>query len=182
MKLKRNDGFTLIEVIVVAGIIAVLAGILVPIIFKEIDESKKTRALADIKSISTSLMVFKKDTGSWPTLTGACAPGVTLLVGSGNMPANYAAMGFDDASKVNLSEPLSLNSGACYTNWKGPYMATVTADPWGNAYIINADALSGTGAVWILSAGPNGSAAAGGVETSAVATVVAGDDIGIRIQ
>ena len=68
MKLKGNAGFTLIEVIVVAGIIAILAGILVPMILKEIDESRITRAAADTKSISTAMMVFKKDTAQWPVM------------------------------------------------------------------------------------------------------------------
>lgn len=86
MKLREQKGFTLIEVIVVAGIIAVLAGILVPLIFKEIDESKVSRAAADIRSISTALIVLKKDTGQWP-VSSSCTPTVTLISGAGTMPA-----------------------------------------------------------------------------------------------
>jgi general secretion pathway protein G len=38
--LKKESGFTLVEIIVVAAIIAVLAGILIPMIFSQIDEAK----------------------------------------------------------------------------------------------------------------------------------------------
>ena len=60
--MRGNRGFTLIEVIVVAAIIAILAGILVPMIFNQIDEAKKTRAQADCKTISTAILMFRKDT------------------------------------------------------------------------------------------------------------------------
>ena len=95
MQLKNRKGFTLIEVIVVAGIIAILAGILVPLIFKEIDESRITRATADIKSIATSMLVLKKDTGQWP-VSSACANNVTILnSSSGTLPA--LAAGWDSS-------------------------------------------------------------------------------------
>lgn len=84
MRLNSKKGFTLIEVIVVAGIIAVLAGILVPLIFKEIDESKIARTAADIHSISSALIVFKKDTGQWPINAG-CSSTITLLTGAGGV-------------------------------------------------------------------------------------------------
>lgn len=177
MQVKKQSGFTLIEVIVVAGIIAVLAGILVPLIFKEIDESKTARAAADIRSISSALIVFKKDTGSWPVKDGACAAGLTLLNGDGVMPNGLAAQGWDTASSLNYSEPLSTNAAACYTNWKGTYMALVNADPWLNAYFTNADGFPATGPVWILSAGPDGV-----VDTNVLATTVANDDIGLRLR
>ena len=61
MKSGNERGFTLIEVIVVAGIIAILAGILVPMIFKEIDESRITRASADVRSISAAMIVFRRN-------------------------------------------------------------------------------------------------------------------------
>lgn len=183
MKLREQQGFTLIEVIVVAGIIAILAGILVPLIFKEIDESKITRAAADIRSISTAIMVLKKDTGNWPNLDGStvdCNPTITLLFGDGNMPGNMAAQGYNQITSSLFDSYLSEEGTGCYgAKWKGPYMAHVGKDPWGNAYINNADAYATTNPVWLISAGPNGI-----LETPANSTAIAAgiDDVGVRIK
>jgi general secretion pathway protein G len=179
MRLRKKDGFTLIEVIVVAGIIAILAGILVPLIFKEIDEARTTRTQADMRSISSAIFIMRKDTGKWPTYDGACAVNAaTMLAGAGNMPAGAAAAGFDPTTTIAFDEPLSLHASGCYANWKGPYVAIVAADPWGNSYISNVSNLAAAGLpVWILSAGPNGT-----VDTNPNAAVVAGDDIGVRLR
>jgi general secretion pathway protein G len=175
---RRQGGFTLIEVIVVAAIIAILAGILVPLIFKEIDEAKTTRAGADLKSISTAIMVMRKDTGNWPDLAasgGSCISTASLLYGSGNLPDGLAAMGYDQTNSFSFDAYLSADSSGCYgAKWKGPYLATVSADPWGNAYLVNAWGFAGGGAVCALSAGPNGI-----IETPAGAATPQGDDIGV---
>lgn len=177
MNLRNNKGFTLIEVIVVAGIIAVLAGILVPLIFKEIDESKITRAAADVKSISTALIVLKKDTGQWP-VSASCEPTVTLLHGNGTIPSFSAAANWDQSAFNLFDYYLNTDDNGCWpTTWKGPYMARVNADPWGNAYVSNASEFLTTGNVWIISAGPNGI-----VDTGRGADDVTPDDIGIRIK
>lgn len=176
MKLPNRKGFTLIEVIVVAGIIAVLAGILVPLIFKEIDESKITRASADVKSISSALFVFRKDTGQWP-VSASCEPTITLLHGSGTLPA-FAAATWDQSSFNSLNFYLNTDDNGCWpTTWKGPYMATVSPDPWGYAYVIDAKEFMTNGATWLLSAGPNGN-----VETGIADAAPVGDDIGVRIK
>ncbi len=174
MRVGDRKGFTLIEVIVVAGIIAILAGILVPLIFKEIDESKITRASADIRSISSAMIVFKKDAGQWPTKDSECSD-TTLVNGRGNLPGNLAAMGFD-MSLPGPFDALTADAG-CVNNWKGPYMAAVAPDPWGNAYVVNSKDFSGTGPVWILSAGPNGV-----IDTTTTSQVTGNDDIGARLQ
>lgn len=177
MKFDRK-GFTLIEVIVVAGIIAILAGILVPMIFKEIDEARITRALADTKSISTAIMVFRKDTGKWPALSDDCTTKVTLLEGNGNAPSNdITSLGYDTSVTKSFNDYFQSNNG-CFNNWNGPYMADVTADPWGRKYFINAKQFDANRIVWIISAGPNGI-----LETDPQSTMQpVGDDIGIVIQ
>ncbi|MHB8883115.1 MAG: type II secretion system protein GspG [Thermodesulfovibrionales bacterium] len=178
MKVANSKGFTLIEVIVVAGIIAILAGILVPLIFKEIDESKITRAAADVKSISTVMFVFRKDTGSWPLMDGNCSPAVTFLSGAGNLDPNLAGLGYDTSVPSSYNDHFSSDANNCYSpNWKGPYIATVSADPWGNAYVTNANGFELAGQpIWIISAGPNKQ-----LETNANDTALQGDDIGVRI-
>ena len=176
--MRRQGGFTLVEVIVVAGIIAILAGIVVPLILKEIDEARITRAAADIRSISAAVLVMRKDTGKWPNLDGACSPGATLLYGNGNTPGGLAAAGFDETTSVFFDDYLSTDASGCYgTKWKGPYLASLNADPWGNSYIVNANAFSANGPVWILSAGPNGQ-----IETGPASSTAQGDDIGLRLR
>ena len=174
---KREKGFTLIEVIVVAGIIAILAGILVPLIFKEIDEARITRATADIKSIQTAIMVFRKDTGKWPALSDDCTTPITQLEGNGNPSSNdINSYGYDTSVTKSFNDYLQKNNG-CYNNWKGPYMADVTPDPWGRKYYLNARDFDTGSSAWIISAGPNGV-----LETPVTSMIVVGDDTGVMIK
>lgn len=196
MKMNRK-GFTLIEVVVVAGIIAILAGILVPMIFNQIDESKNTRTLADCKSIQSAILSFRKDVGVWPTNGGT----VSLLVGSvpdqavktapavpASISAELGKLNYTTTSTETLYNHLSKNGpGYPDSKWKGPYASDFPSDPWNNPYIINATNLEltkdpATGnvlpyPVWVLSAGPNGK-----LETDASSETLGGDDIGVRLK
>lgn len=182
MRLRDSKGFTLVEVIVVAGIIAILAGILVPIIFKEIDESKKTRAFADLRSISSAMFVMKKDTGYWPIKDDVSSYTCVLLRGGGSGPPQDANAKWPTAfggNDTTMDNHLMTNAFG-YANWKGPYMAGVTADPWANQYLNNIGVMADSSATtpcWIISGGPNGT-----LETAETDTVLGGDDIGLRIR
>lgn len=177
---NREAGFTLVEVIVIVAILAILAGILVPMIFSQIDEARIARAESDAKSISSALLTFRKDTGVWPNLSGAaCTAATTLLYGTGTEPRSLAAAGFNLTSKIKFMDVLMRDSQECYDTdmYKGPYLPQVEADPWGNHYFLAANNFSNSNPVFILSAGPNGT-----VDTPSFSTSLMGDDIGLRIK
>lgn len=161
VRLNRS-GFTLIEVIVVAAIIAILAGILVPMIFSQVEESRTSKAKGDAKSIQTAIQMFKKDVGKWPYYTdntpGAPVTCSFLHTGTDAQVPTLSA-GFDDTTSVALADQLESNKfGYVATMWKGPYLTENTLDPWGKAYVINAGNFDSNPPeiVWVMSAGPDG--------------------------
>lgn len=186
MKSNRR-GFTLIEVIVVAAIISLLAGILVPMIFNQLDSAKEAKALAECKTISTSILMFRKDTGKWPYYVESdCNQTYTTLEGSGIQPTDSNGWQID-SNPALLSSILNLPAGqTCYKNQKVlAYLPTVNEDPWGYRYIVNVSSFAANTPVWVISAGANGC-----MDTSASSHKLndspcaggPGDDIGIRIQ
>lgn len=198
MNCRNQKGFTLIEVIVVAGIIAILAGILVPTIFGQIDESKKTRALGECKIIQTAVMTFRKDVGKWPYYTDATSvppiPATILYTGASAPAFNYyldPGRGFSVENPTSLAEQLVTNTrGYDAKLWKGPYM-TDTLDPWGNAYVINTNNFAiPTEPIWVISGGPDGIVQSDprstGIcmdsENAPNTPITPCDDIGVRIQ
>ena len=193
--MSNNRGFTLIEVIVVAGIIAILAGILVPMIFNQLDSAKETRAQADCKTIANAVLMFRKDTGKWPYYRpGNCLQTyLTLQSGTGINPID--ATGNWQLSSNDISLGIILNlpgvtpaiDQSCYNNKAKSYLVEDKPDPWGNNYIVNAFSFGvDSDPVWIISAGPNGC-----LDTTVNSPTlndtpcIAGqpaDDIGIRIK
>jgi len=72
-------GFTLVEILVVIGIIVVLAGILVPMIGRAMRQAKRTRTAADMQAITTALEQFKNDTGDYPRWDAGPNIGAAIL-------------------------------------------------------------------------------------------------------
>jgi general secretion pathway protein G len=66
-KNRTQSGFTLLELLVVLGIIAMLAGIVGPQVMKHMGESKIKAAKVQIEDLASTLDMYKLDLGSYPT-------------------------------------------------------------------------------------------------------------------
>jgi len=128
MNVRRDAGFTLMELLLVVAIIGILAAMLLPNISGRSEEARKTRAKSEIVStLGLALTMFESDTGSYPTTE----QGLEALVTSP-----------DSAS----------------AKWKGPYIrqAKRFKDPWGNQYQYQYPGQNNTNGYDLTSAGPDG--------------------------
>ncbi|MBP1920573.1 type IV pilin protein [Youngiibacter multivorans] len=65
--MKKQKGFTLVELLIVTAIIAVLATIVTPAALGAIEKSKATAALADIRAYQTATLTYYVSEGKYPT-------------------------------------------------------------------------------------------------------------------
>ncbi len=188
---RRSGGFTLIEIIVILGVISILVAILTPTVLKYIADAQLDRAKKDVQTISTMLNDLIKDTGQYPA--NLLPVGQTFLCGPGTQPTGgivwcTGANSGQVSNHLTINDPDGNGTPSEAANdyrttgnfrWRGPYMQNLVEDPWGNAYAINASTLVGgnTSPTWVISAGPDGV-----FETNTTDTTVTGDDIGIRIK
>ncbi|GEQ99013.1 type II secretion system protein GspG [Iodidimonas gelatinilytica] len=101
-----QSGFTLLEMLIVIAIIAVLATLVGPRLFGQLDSSKVTTAQAQVRMLRTALDTMRIDLGRYPTEQ----EGLSLLVTPPEDPALRAS-------------------------WFGPYLdGSVPLDPWKNPY------------------------------------------------
>lgn len=67
---RRPKGFTLIELLVVIGILALLVGILTPMVMRSWRNSKRARVAMDFQAISSALESYRSAFGDYPRVTG----------------------------------------------------------------------------------------------------------------
>ena len=68
-----RKGFTLIEMVIVVAVIAILAGLLVPMVGGLIEEARVSRALSELKQIGTAALTYNAKKGHWPGSTTSTA-------------------------------------------------------------------------------------------------------------
>lgn len=135
----KKRGFTLVEIMIVVGIIGILAGIGVPAILKGMQSSRIKEATVEVEMMSAAVLQLAWDTGKWPNGQ------LRINGGSGEMwdisPARCGLMDTDGS----------------YNEWKGPYYEGDIKDPWGNPYFFDPDyRVNGVNRVVVGSFGPNG--------------------------
>ncbi len=104
--MRRNTGFTLIELMVVVLIIGVLAALIVPNVVGRADDAKVAAAKQDVASLMQALKLYRLDNGRFPS----------------------GEQGLAALTTKPTVEPIP-------PNWKtGGYIERLPKDPWGNTY------------------------------------------------
>ncbi len=103
--MRKQQGFSLIEIMVVVVILGILAALVVPKIINRPDEARVVKAKQDILSIQSALDLYKLDNGVYPTT---------------------------DQGLLALVEKPSSNPVP--NNWQS-YLKSLPKDPWGRDYL-----------------------------------------------
>lgn len=85
-KRDRSAGYSLMEVLIAVAIIAVLATLIAPRLFGQLDQSRETAARTQIRMIETSLDTFRLDMGRYPTREEGLS---VLVTPSADMVGNW---------------------------------------------------------------------------------------------
>lgn len=107
--LRRQAGFTLIELMVVIIILGLLAAIVMPRVVGQTDKARYEQAKVQMRILEDALKRYKLDSGRFPTTE----QGLEALVRqptTGTLPRNWQEGGYLDKPEVPI-------------------------DPWGNNYI-----------------------------------------------
>jgi prepilin-type N-terminal cleavage/methylation domain-containing protein len=79
LTLSRTNAFTLSELLVVVGIIAILAAIAIPNLLEAQVRSKVSRTKADLRSVSVGMETYAVDYNAYPNALGAISTPVAYL-------------------------------------------------------------------------------------------------------
>lgn len=168
----RSKGFTLIEIVVAIGVVAILAAMLAPVILGQIEKSRVAVEMRSIAELGKTFRRFHDDTGGWPYLSEVWDIAKPKYSSSGGVdPTRFTAADRSlhaQAGGLPLCSVTNIQK-AC---WNGPYMGQGASlgdvemrDSWGNMRlfaIIPPEPYGGSvpsaknGAVIIWSSGPDG--------------------------
>ena len=80
---RRRPGFTLVELLIVIGIIAVLISMLLPMVAKVREQGKQVQCLSNLRSLGTAMLSYAADNDNYLPATSRC-----VVDGNGKYPMN----------------------------------------------------------------------------------------------
>jgi len=126
MNRSKNQGFTLLEVMVVIVILGILASMVVPNLMGSQERANMQKAVSDVTALETSLSLYKMDNYDYPSTE----QGLEALVEQTDIEP----------------EPRRFPEGG--------YIKRLPKDPWGNDYLLLNPGEQGK--MDIFSTGPDG--------------------------
>lgn len=107
MSSRHEYGFTLIELLVVITVLAILASLVSPMVFRNVGDARSSTARSQLDIFALALDSYRLDNDYYPTTE----QGLSALVSIPEQPP----------------EP---------RRWRGPYLKrAVPSDPWGRSYV-----------------------------------------------
>ena len=91
MNINSKAGFTLVELMVVAIIVAILAAVAIPLMMGNKDRAMATEAQAGLGTLRTAMQVYKAEHGGYPVIgANVQIPGFAgLTVKDGDLDGKY---------------------------------------------------------------------------------------------
>jgi general secretion pathway protein G len=126
--LERRRGFTLIEMLVVITVIAILASLVTPMVFRNVGDAKVSAARAQVEVFGLALDAYRLDNDYYPS----------------------TAQGLEALRRAPPGAPPA-------RNWRGPYLKkAVPLDPYGRPYLYRSPGDSNPDTYDLLSLGRDG--------------------------
>ena len=65
--MRKQRGFTLIELVIVIAVLGILAGIAIPRFLDSTASARGSKLVGDLRTIDSAIMIYQAKTGSYPT-------------------------------------------------------------------------------------------------------------------
>lgn len=125
---EKSRGFTLIEMLVVITVIAILASLVTPMVFRNVGDAKVSAGRAQVEVLGLALDAYRLDTDYYPS----------------------TAQGLEALRRQPAGAPAA-------RNWRGPYLKkAVPLDPYGRPYVYRSPGVSNPETYDLMSLGRDG--------------------------